>query len=139
WPEDAYGDFDNSINNSIRKLRDALGDDADSPRFIETLPRRGYRFIAPVSHASPGLPSSPVSQIDTNVNPIKSRRRHLWAFVTAALIALGAGFAFWWSDSRSKTEAVNALLTVVPFTTHPGWENLPSFSADGTRIAFSWQ
>src|SRR6266404_7504578 len=48
WPPDTFVDFDNSLNTAINKLRDALGDSADSPRFIETLPRRGYRFIASV-------------------------------------------------------------------------------------------
>src|SRR5580692_737147 len=51
WPADTFIDFDNSLNAAINKLREALGDSADSPRFIETLPRRGYRFIAPVSRA----------------------------------------------------------------------------------------
>src|SRR5438876_6627216 len=49
WTADTFVDFDNSLNTSINKLREALGDSADSPRFIETLPRRGYRFIAPVT------------------------------------------------------------------------------------------
>jgi DNA-binding winged helix-turn-helix (wHTH) protein len=49
WPEDTFVDFDNSLNIAINKLREALGDSADNPRFIETLPRRGYRFIAPVT------------------------------------------------------------------------------------------
>ena len=48
WPQDTFVDFDNSLNTAINKLREALGDSADSPRFIETLPRRGYRFLAPV-------------------------------------------------------------------------------------------
>src|SRR3989442_9223983 len=49
WPADTFVDFDNSLNTTINKLREALGDSADNPRFIETLPRRGYRFIAPVT------------------------------------------------------------------------------------------
>src|SRR5713226_7649258 len=49
WPEDTFVDFDNSLNTAINKLREALGDSADNPRFIETLPRRGYRFLAPIS------------------------------------------------------------------------------------------
>src|SRR3954451_23485679 len=50
WPEGTYVDFDNAINSSVRKLREALGDSPENPRFVETLARRGYRFIAPVSH-----------------------------------------------------------------------------------------
>jgi DNA-binding winged helix-turn-helix (wHTH) protein/tetratricopeptide (TPR) repeat protein len=49
WPADTFVDFDNSLNTAINKLREALGDSAENPRFIETLPRRGYRFIAPVT------------------------------------------------------------------------------------------
>src|ERR1700751_2112838 len=51
WPQDTFVDFDNSLNTAINKLREALGDSADNPRFIETLPRRGYRFLAQVSGA----------------------------------------------------------------------------------------
>jgi eukaryotic-like serine/threonine-protein kinase len=49
WSADTFVDFDNSLNTSINKLREALGDSAENPRFIETVPRRGYRFIAPVN------------------------------------------------------------------------------------------
>ena len=53
WPADTFVDFDNGLNGAINRLRDALGDSADSPRFVETVPRRGYRFIAPVEDAAP--------------------------------------------------------------------------------------
>jgi DNA-binding winged helix-turn-helix (wHTH) protein len=49
WTSDTFVDFDHSLNKAVNRLRDALGDSADHPRFIETLPRRGYRFIAPIS------------------------------------------------------------------------------------------
>src|SRR5215469_5233486 len=52
WPAESYGDFDNGLNVAIRKLRAALGDDPDRPCYIETVPRRGYRFIAPISEES---------------------------------------------------------------------------------------
>ena len=48
WPADTFVDFDHSLNTAIKKLRQALGDSAENPRFVETLARRGYRFIAPV-------------------------------------------------------------------------------------------
>jgi len=51
WPSENFGDFDQALNIAIGKLRSALGDSAESPRFIETLPKRGYRFIADVSVA----------------------------------------------------------------------------------------
>src|SRR6202043_2680822 len=49
WPSDSFGDFDQALNIAVGKLRSALGDSAENPRFIETLPKRGYRFIADVS------------------------------------------------------------------------------------------
>jgi DNA-binding winged helix-turn-helix (wHTH) protein/Tol biopolymer transport system component len=53
WPEDTFVDFDHSLNAAIKRLRDALGESADAPVYIETLSRRGYRFIAPVNGSSP--------------------------------------------------------------------------------------
>src|SRR6201981_4206528 len=49
WPNESFGDFDQALNIAIGKLRSALGDSAENPRFIETLPKRGYRFISDVS------------------------------------------------------------------------------------------
>ena len=54
WPADTFVDFDHSLNAAIKRLRDALRDSADNPRFVETLARRGYRFVAPVTGAAPG-------------------------------------------------------------------------------------
>src|ERR1700687_2165051 len=48
WPEDTFVDFDHALNTAVKKIRAALNDDADSPRYIETVPRRGYRFVASV-------------------------------------------------------------------------------------------
>jgi TolB-like protein/DNA-binding winged helix-turn-helix (wHTH) protein/Flp pilus assembly protein TadD len=66
WPADTYVGFDEGLNTAIRKLRMAFGDSAGNPRFIETLPRRGYRFIAPVTETAPanGLPASIDAQGD---------------------------------------------------------------------------
>jgi TolB-like protein/DNA-binding winged helix-turn-helix (wHTH) protein/Tfp pilus assembly protein PilF len=52
WPSDTFVDFDHGLNNAVMRLREALGDSSDRPRFIETLPRRGYRFIAPIESSS---------------------------------------------------------------------------------------
>ena len=54
WPNGTFVDFDHSLNTAIGRLRDALGDSADSPRFVETLAKRGYRFVAPVETIHPG-------------------------------------------------------------------------------------
>ena len=54
WPAETFVDFEHGLNAAVRRLRDALGDSADVPRFVETLPRRGYRFIAPVTAIAGG-------------------------------------------------------------------------------------
>ena len=56
WPKDNFGDFDQAVNIAIAKLRSALGDSTDNPRYIETLPKRGYRFIAEVRIVDLELP-----------------------------------------------------------------------------------
>lgn len=59
WPADTFVDFDNSLNAAVAKIREALGDSPDNPRFIETIPRRGYRFIAPVNGQVASAPTVP--------------------------------------------------------------------------------
>src|ERR1700722_5170356 len=60
WPVDTYVGFDEGLNTAIRKLRTVFGDSAGNPRFVETLPRRGYRFIAPVTEAATANELSPI-------------------------------------------------------------------------------
>src|SRR6266481_7263956 len=57
WAADTFVDFDHSLHNAIARLREVLGDSAETPRYIETLPRRGYRFIAPVDAGDLPAPS----------------------------------------------------------------------------------
>lgn len=70
WPADTFVDFDHSLNTAIKKLRQALGDDADNPRLIETLPRRGYRFIGTVEEGGAMSPQAkaPVSDLTGQVS-----------------------------------------------------------------------
>jgi len=102
WPEDTFVDFEHSINTAVRRLREALGDITERPRYIETLPRRGYRFIGPVEAIAP-VSSSAVSvaavsplpteialpkEVGTGAGP-----RHNWrqlALAGAGLAAIGA-------------------------------------------------
>ena len=63
WPDDTFVDFDVGLSSAVKKLRDALGDSAENPRFIETLPRLGYRFIAPVHNAAQGVESAPSADV----------------------------------------------------------------------------
>src|SRR5262249_38465679 len=68
WPSDTFVDFDRGLNAAINRVREALGNSAENPRFVETLPRRGYRFIAPVvSPASAMLPTA-----ESNVSPAQT-------------------------------------------------------------------
>src|SRR5438477_6921721 len=53
WPSDTFVDFDHGLNKAINKLREAVGDSADAPRFVETVPKRGYRFLQPMTNAVP--------------------------------------------------------------------------------------
>jgi len=91
WGKDTFVDFDNGLNTAINKLREALGDSSDSPRFIQTLPRRGYRFVAPVTgnipteHRGATAPSSAVSDLGIT----KSRPRRPSVVKTAALVMAG--------------------------------------------------
>src|SRR3979490_1890137 len=87
WPADTFVDFDNSLNTAINKLREALGDSADSPRFIETLPRRGYRFIAPVT-GEDGTTRGTAAGVSA-VAPLRRRR----FVVAAAIVVLAVGIA----------------------------------------------
>src|SRR5258708_36446927 len=65
WPGDTFVDFDHGLNNAVMRLREVLGDSSDRPRFIETLPRRGYRFIAPIEAVhSAAATSQPVELRD---------------------------------------------------------------------------
>jgi Tol biopolymer transport system component/DNA-binding winged helix-turn-helix (wHTH) protein len=73
WPADTFVDFEHGLNAAVKKLRDALGDSADSPRFIETIPRRGYRFIARVEPLTPDAGEPARSAADSSPNPTVTR------------------------------------------------------------------
>jgi len=102
WPADTFVDFDNSLNTAINKLREALGDSADNPRFIETLPRRGYRFIAPVTGVD-GTTKGTATGVSAAAPP---RSRKIVVTVAAVLLAAGiAGGLFWRArQARRLTE-----------------------------------
>src|ERR1700742_1038953 len=85
WPEETYGDFDHAVNVAVGKLRTALGDSADNPSFIETVPRRGYRFVAPLERNQIEVPPPPPEEIVVPLTGVPSRGRKL---ALAALLAI---------------------------------------------------
>jgi TolB-like protein/DNA-binding winged helix-turn-helix (wHTH) protein/Flp pilus assembly protein TadD len=95
WPADTYVDFEHSLNAAMKRLRAALGDSADAPRFIETLAGRGYRFIAPVSQPAeeaPPVPPLPAAngkpELAPEAKPAAHRRPILWIAAAASLVLL---------------------------------------------------
>lgn len=98
WPSDTFVDFEHSINTAVKKLREALDDDADEPRFIETLPRRGYRFIAPVAETpvAEAAPGSPISaQAAAPAEAPRTRSRRGWhVLLSGAVVVLLVGALF---------------------------------------------
>jgi len=96
WPADIFVDFDHGLYNAVKRLREALGDTADTPRFIETLPKRGYRFIGTLSEQGGTDVSALVQQpARETINQEASARRSLWIVIVFGLIAVAAVLAFW--------------------------------------------
>jgi TolB-like protein/DNA-binding winged helix-turn-helix (wHTH) protein/Flp pilus assembly protein TadD len=140
WPAETFVDFEHGLNAAVRRLRDALGDSADSPRFVETLPRRGYRFIAPVSRngvapfltlAAPSAPDQPTlapAIEDARDTPSTSEsipgppsrisvRGLVAASILLSVLVLGAsGYLLWRSPASASTRSTTRfMLAVLPF------------------------
>jgi len=121
WPDQTFVDFDHGLNNAVNRLRDALGDSASSPSYIETLPRRGYRFIAPVTRpvgaiappeaSSAGEPEHPVSRAVVPVAGTGFRR--LLAVSAVAFTCLLAAFIL--STGMKPKRSIVRSLAVLPF------------------------
>src|SRR5271156_5798424 len=99
WPSDTFVDFDTGLNSAIKKLRDALSDSAEEPRYIETLPRRGYRFIARVENGTLPAPV-PIEKRLATVPPVGpkpelSNKRRIIVAAGAAALLIVAALATW--------------------------------------------
>ncbi|HKS76259.1 MAG TPA: winged helix-turn-helix domain-containing protein [Terriglobales bacterium] len=134
WPEDTFVDFDLSLNSAVKKLRQALGDDSDNPRFIETLYRRGYRFIGAINGHEPGqlTPPIPVApQATQNTNLAKPRLLPVrWlAFAFVLLLMLAATWL--WQTRPLAPPRVTGYTQI----THDGLLKYDIFS-DGERLYF---
>jgi TolB-like protein/DNA-binding winged helix-turn-helix (wHTH) protein len=109
WPAGTYVDFDRGLNKVVNHLRDALGDSAEQPRFIETLPRKGYRFIAPVTTGV-----DHVDRVPGPAAPPGRRWLSLPVMVVAGLVAaIGVVVALTWATHRSGAPRI-AALAVIP-------------------------
>ncbi len=139
WPNDTFVDFDHGLNNAINRLRDALNDSAEAPRFIETLPRRGYRFIGQIdncatattqmlsSASSDAAPPSGVAlEADASVKVsllAKPRRRIEKLWITAAGVGIAAGLVLWLYLGHERRSGTSASMRIQSIAVLP-LENL---------------
>ena len=127
WPDGSFVDFDHGLNTAIKKVRSALGDTAENPRFIQTFPRKGYRFIAPLDWGEAPTRSGP-DVISTS--PARSR---WWILALAAVVVIAAGYGFFRQTNPRRPTDVP-----LPLTSYPGLQYAAAFSPDGRRVAFAW-
>jgi TolB-like protein/DNA-binding winged helix-turn-helix (wHTH) protein/Tfp pilus assembly protein PilF len=140
WPEDTFVDFDHSLHNAIARIREALGDSAGTRRYIETLPRRGYRFIAPVEGIAGDLPVVPEqSQLPERQKEIEHgapaalRSRFRAAAVVTLLTVVVLGFALWLVPTLSHPKSAGPVLhsiAVLPLDNLSG-DSSQDFFVDG--------
>jgi DNA-binding winged helix-turn-helix (wHTH) protein/TolB-like protein/tetratricopeptide (TPR) repeat protein len=121
WPEGTYVDFDGSLNVILKKLRATINDDSDNPRFIETVPRRGYRFIAPVSVEEPPTPTEQsqeqLAARHTDPPPQKNHVERIWPWALSFILI--AAIFLWWRHTHKTSESVAAsqrIIAVLPFS-----------------------
>jgi len=129
WPADTFVDFDHGLNAAIKRLRDALGDSAENPRFVETLARRGYRFLAPVN--VPPL-EAPVP------SPSSAPRVHRrWPFALATAALLIAGISAGWHAGHRAAAAMSFMER--PLTANPEDDPIVSaaLSPDAKYVLFA--
>ena len=131
WPGDTFVEFDEGLNKAIQKLRQALDDSSDNPRFIETLPRKGYRFIAPVDRTSG---EAQPARVDAQVGSPPARRLKPWqVMIAAAAVAiLGIGLARWLRGPARPLDRSQW----VQLTKFPDAVSQPALSPDGRMLAF---
>lgn len=147
WTGSTFVDFDAGLNAAVRRLRDALNDSAESPRFIETLPRHGYRFIAPVEYVAEPASATAPQKVEAEIPPVLTpnvfrknapglagfhlpdRVNTIWRVVIAAaaliLLITGVNVARW----RSKVYAKRSAPEIRPIAVLP-FENLSSNASE---------
>jgi len=133
WPSDTFVDFDHSLNSSVKKLRQALGDDSDNPRFVETLPRRGYRLIVPVTSGARPLEQAAQETPSIGLEAKGRRRYYRLAILIMVLVTIGA-MALWTTVLR--TPSAPRVLRFTQLTTD-GYPKSGAMGTDGSRIYFN--
>jgi TolB-like protein/DNA-binding winged helix-turn-helix (wHTH) protein/Flp pilus assembly protein TadD len=144
WPGDTFVDFDHGLNKAINKIREALGDSAESPRFVETVARRGYRFVADVRVADavpvgggPNVPAQPDPAAESRyprdgIGSLATLRtpsqRRTWMLSAVVLLALLASLAAWKARSANGGSPIIRSLAVLP---------LESLSSDASQDYFA--
>jgi DNA-binding winged helix-turn-helix (wHTH) protein/tetratricopeptide (TPR) repeat protein len=120
WPDESFGDFDHAVNVAVAKLRAALSDSADTPRFVETLHRRGYRFIFPVT-----LPAEQPDAVPSNGSAVKqsTKASHFttWTAIGAVLlVAVWAAYDGWLFHRKTYALTDKDTIVVADFTNTTG-------------------
>jgi TolB-like protein/DNA-binding winged helix-turn-helix (wHTH) protein/tetratricopeptide (TPR) repeat protein len=125
WSQDTFVDFEQGLNKAINKVREALGDDADNPRFIETLPRRGYRFLGPVSSQL----AEPALRVLEEKHRAWPRRVHIAVAALLMLAGVGTAFSVWrWQHNRRLQQI--RVIAVLPLENLSG-DPTQEYFADG--------
>jgi Tol biopolymer transport system component/DNA-binding winged helix-turn-helix (wHTH) protein len=136
WP-DTFVDVDHNLNTAINKIREVLGDSAESPRFVETLPRRGYRFLAPAEAVPVGL--APTGSPEAQSDAFHGWKRRSVTTAISAVFVIVAGVSFWVYNLRRPPSDSTSHLKVFPLTGSIGGEADPAFSPDGKQVAYVGQ
>jgi Tol biopolymer transport system component/DNA-binding winged helix-turn-helix (wHTH) protein len=136
WPG-VFVDYDKSLSKAVGKVREVLGDSPENSRFIETLPRRGYRFLVPVEPVQAA--TEPARPTPTHVAEAGGRRGWvLWALAAMLAGSTAVGVGVWVWGAKLLPGSGQSALVAVPLTTYPGRQSFPAFSPDGNQIAFAW-
>lgn len=113
---DNFVEFDQGLNFCIRQIRIALGEQAESPLFIETVPRQGYRFIAPISQPERKVEAVETTPAPVAPEPAKPKQRWWIGAVIAGLVLFSVALAFWWKPRQTASPAsARKMLVVLPF------------------------
>ena len=138
WKDGTFVDFEHGLNAAMNKLRRVLGDSADNPRYVETIPGRGYRFIGvlaqdPTENAIPASVLTPAAESERLVEVSKRRVRLWWwlAVGAASIVAFVLGWRVHSVQERSRG------WTLTRLTSDPGLSNSPAISPDGAMVAYS--